>query len=199
MFVFHPKRSIDYSHETKPLKMRRLESLPSNRHRTLDENRFREMFPTASDEAMTFMKDCLRFNPAKRISAEAALRHPYGFRFLIGWSAELSESNVRQQTLAFRRLKKCLKPIINNHRYVSQFHNPTDEPECVKPITIALDDNTKLTVNDYREKLYQEVVRRRREGRRSEGGDSGANQQYQQYSSGQNGYMRVLDLEILWS
>lgn len=99
-----------------------LESLPSNRHRSLDSNRFKEMFPTATAEALGFLKECLRFNPQKRISADKSLSHPY----------------------------------------VAQFHNPQDEPACPKPITIPLDDNTKLGVSDYREKLYTEVVKKRR-------------------------------------
>lgn len=45
------------------------------------------------------------------------------------------------------------------HPYVSQFHNPDDEPCCTTPIHIPLDDNTKLTVADYRDKLYAEVVK----------------------------------------
>jgi len=45
-----------------------LESLPSNRHRAIDSNRFKEMFPAATSEALQFLKECLRFNPSKRIT-----------------------------------------------------------------------------------------------------------------------------------
>jgi len=67
-----------------------LESLPSNRHRALDSNRFKEMFPSASPDGLQFLRECLRFNPGKRITSDKALMHPY----------------------------------------VSQFHNPQDEPSC---------------------------------------------------------------------
>ncbi|CAD7936392.1 unnamed protein product [Amoebophrya sp. A120] len=117
-----------------------LESLPSNRHRTLDNNRFKEMFPSASNEALSFLRECLKFNPQRRISAEKSL----------------------------------------HHAYVAQFHNPADEPSCPKPISIPLDDNTKLSVADYRDKLYAEVVKRRKDDRRpsssydGNGGQSGS-------------------------
>lgn len=53
------------------------------------------------------------------------------------------------------------------HPYVVQFHNPDDEFECERPIRIPIDDNTKLTVVDYRERLYEQVLRKKKEQRRS--------------------------------
>merc|ERR1712100_971061 len=52
------------------------------------------------------------------------------------------------------------------HPYVIQFHNPEDEPSCDRAIRIPIDDNTKLTVQDYRERLYDEVLRKKKEQRR---------------------------------
>jgi len=85
-----------------------------------------DIFPHASAEALDLLRRLLQFNPMKRISAEAALSHPY----------------------------------------VSQFHNPDDEPACDREINIPIDDNTKYTINDYREKLYIEIVRKKKEIRR---------------------------------
>merc|ERR1719276_695757 len=99
-----------------------LESLPATRPRPLT-----EMFPSASSEALDLMRLCLQFNPAKRISAKEALRHPF----------------------------------------VVQFHNPEDEFECGRTLRMPLDDNTKLTVADYRDRLYDEVLRKKKEQRRS--------------------------------
>ncbi|CAK0867167.1 unnamed protein product [Prorocentrum cordatum] len=53
------------------------------------------------------------------------------------------------------------------HPYVVQFHNPEDEWECDRVIKIPIDDNTKLTVQDYRERLYADVLRKKKEQRRS--------------------------------
>merc|ERR1712138_181037 len=85
-----------------------------------------DIFPHASAEALDLLRRLLQFNPMKRISAEAALSHPY----------------------------------------VSQFHNPDDEPGCDREISIPIDDNTKYTINDYRETLYIEIVRKKKEIRR---------------------------------
>ena len=67
------------------------------------------------------------FNPAKRLSAEEALEHPY----------------------------------------VAQFHADEEEPAFDGVIKIPVDDNTKFTVEDYRVRLYSEVVRRRKEQKKS--------------------------------
>lgn len=49
------------------------------------------------------------------------------------------------------------------HPYVAQFHNPEDEPICNHIISIPIDDNTKFTVEQYREKVYSEVIRKKRD------------------------------------
>jgi len=99
-----------------------LESLPKNRPKPLA-----EMFPRASSEALDLLRMCFQFNPARRISAKEALRHPY----------------------------------------VVQFHNPDDEFDCDRVIRIPVDDNTKLRVQDYRDQIYNEVLRKKKEQRRS--------------------------------
>ena len=95
-----------------------LESLPPSKPRQLA-----DMFPDASEDALDLMRKLLMFNPAKRLSAEEALAHPY----------------------------------------VAQFHNEEEEPSFDGVIKIPVDDNTKFTVEDYRVRLYSEVVRRRKE------------------------------------
>ena len=39
------------------------------------------------------------------------------------------------------------------HPYVEQFHNPADEPESASIIHIKIDDNTKYTAEDYRDRF----------------------------------------------
>merc|ERR1719436_253382 len=99
-----------------------LESLPMGRSRALN-----ELFTTASAEALDLLRFCMQFNPMKRISSQAALRHPY-----------------------------C-----------AQFHNPEEEWDCPRAIRIPIDDNTKLSVSDYRNRLYSEVLKKKKEQRRS--------------------------------
>lgn len=55
------------------------------------------------------------------------------------------------------------------HPYVADFHNEEDEPiyphgACRLPI----DDNTKLSAAEYRDRLYQEIANRRRDARKKE-------------------------------
>ena len=51
------------------------------------------------------------------------------------------------------------------HPYCAQFHNEAEEYECPRPILVPVDDNTKLSTADYRDRLYNEIVRRKREGK----------------------------------
>jgi mitogen-activated protein kinase 15 len=48
------------------------------------------------------------------------------------------------------------------HPYLSQFHNPGDEPTAPRTITVAIDDNQKFSLKDYREKLYEEISLKRK-------------------------------------
>lgn len=52
------------------------------------------------------------------------------------------------------------------HPYCAQFHNPADEPEAAAATTIPIDDNTKYTIAEYRDRLYLEIVKRKKELRR---------------------------------
>merc|ERR1712017_63715 len=83
-------------------------------------------YPHASEEALDLMRQCLAFNPNKRITAEQSLEHPY----------------------------------------VAQFHNEEDEISCDKEIKIVIDDDHKYSFNDYRETLYDQVVQKKKEGKR---------------------------------
>ena len=129
-----------------PLAQTMLESLPPSKAR-----RLRDMFPTASDDALDLLKSLLQFNPNKRLTAEQALRHPY----------------------------------------VAQFHNPEDEPNCNRKINIPIDDNQKFSIREYRNKLYSDIHKRKKELRKkviqshhnyyyNPGSNSGASGQQQQ-------------------
>jgi mitogen-activated protein kinase 15 len=104
-----------------PLAMTMLESLPPTKSK-----RLRDMFPTASDDALDLLKNLMHFNPNKRLSAEQALKHPY----------------------------------------VAQFHNPDDEPNCTRKIAIPIDDNQKFSIREYRNKLYSDIHKRKKELRK---------------------------------
>jgi serine/threonine protein kinase len=86
----------------------------------------RELFPGAAPDALDLLRRLLQFSPARRLSAEEALRHPY----------------------------------------VAQFHNPAEEPAAEATVCIPIDDNTRFGVGEYRDKLYGEIVKRKKELRR---------------------------------
>ena len=52
------------------------------------------------------------------------------------------------------------------HPFCAQFHNPADEPVATSMITIPIDDNTKYTIAEYRDRLYLEIVKRKKEIRK---------------------------------
>lgn len=55
------------------------------------------------------------------------------------------------------------------HVFVAEFHNEEEEPIYPGgPLVLPIDDNTKLTAPQYRERLYQEITNRRRESRKKE-------------------------------
>merc|ERR1711912_230215 len=74
--------------------------------------------------------------------------------------------DLLRRLLQFNPMKRINAEAALSHPYVSQFHNPDDEPKCTQHINIPIDDNTKYTINDYREKLYIEIVRKKKEIRR---------------------------------
>lgn len=69
------------------------------------------------------------------------------------------------------------------HPYVAPFHNPEDEPSCDRLITICIDDNTKYSISEYRDKLYADIVRKRKEQRKKEKAD-GSDRHRRRHRSG---------------
>lgn len=50
--------------------------------------------------------------------------------------------------------------------YVAEFHNVEDEPIFPHgPISLTVDDNVKLSAQQYREQLYSEISMRRKKAR----------------------------------
>eukprot|EP00405_Crypthecodinium_cohnii_P023599 CAMPEP_0206495148 /NCGR_PEP_ID=MMETSP0324_2-20121206/48265_1 /ASSEMBLY_ACC=CAM_ASM_000836 /TAXON_ID=2866 /ORGANISM="Crypthecodinium cohnii, Strain Seligo" /LENGTH=417 /DNA_ID=CAMNT_0053979167 /DNA_START=21 /DNA_END=1274 /DNA_ORIENTATION=- len=82
-------------------------------------------------------------------------------------TASVEALDLMRLTMQFNPNNRLSSTEALRHPYVVQFHNPEDEFECERPIRIPIDDNTKLTVTDYRERLYNEVLRKKKEQRRS--------------------------------
>lgn len=60
------------------------------------------------------------------------------------------------------------------HPYVAAFHNPKEEPSAPCPITICLPDDTRFTVSEYRDKLYQEIQNSKRKTEKGSASGLGA-------------------------
>lgn len=68
--------------------------------------------------------------------------------------------------LQFNPKKRLSADEALRHPFVAQFHNPSDEPGCSRVIAIPIDDNTKYSIAEYRDKLYAEIVKRKKELRK---------------------------------
>ena len=70
-----------------------------------------------------------------------------------------------RQCLWFNPSKRFTIEQALKHPYVVQFHNEAEEPVAVAPMKIVVDDNTKYTAADYRERLYKEIIQKKKEVR----------------------------------
>ena len=54
------------------------------------------------------------------------------------------------------------------HPYVADFHEQYSDTEiaCEKPIQISIDDNVKYSVKEYKQKLYDDILKRKKEVRK---------------------------------
>ena len=71
--------------------------------------------------------------------------------------------DLLRRCLEFNPSKRITAEEALRHPYVAQFHNPADEPESEKVVTIPIDDNTKRGVAEYRDRLYAEIIKRKKE------------------------------------
>eukprot|EP01070_Trichotokara_eunicae_P008615 Trichotokara_eunicae@DN5822_c0_g1_i2.p1 len=80
-------------------------------------------------------------------------------------NASAEAVDLLKQLLQFNPSKRMSAEEALRHPYVAQFHNLEDEPVCGRVITIPIDDNHKYDIDDYREKVYTEVIKKKKERR----------------------------------
>ncbi|PSC69605.1 mitogen-activated kinase 5 [Micractinium conductrix] len=83
-------------------------------------------------------------------------------------SASPEALDLLRRLLHFNPEKRISPEEALRHPYCAQFHNPHDEPVALATITIPIDDNTKYTISEYRDRLYLEIVKRKKELRRAQ-------------------------------
>lgn len=83
-------------------------------------------------------------------------------------SASPEALDLLRKLLHFNPDKRISPEEALRHPYCAQFHNPHDEPVAPATITIPIDDNTKYSISEYRDRLYLEIVKRKKELRRAQ-------------------------------
>lgn len=83
-------------------------------------------------------------------------------------SASPEALDLLRRLLHFNPDKRISPEEALRHPYCAQFHNPHDEPIAPGTITIPIDDNTKYSISEYRDRLYLEIVKRKKELRRAQ-------------------------------
>jgi len=66
--------------------------------------------------------------------------------------------DLLRKTLQFNPNKRMTAEEALNHEFVSKFHDPENEPSAPSPIIIPIDDDKKLSIMDYRNALYRDVI-----------------------------------------
>lgn len=77
--------------------------------------------------------------------------------------ASASAIDLLGKLLQFNPNKRITAADCLAHPYVANFHNTADEPVCDRPIRIAIDDNKKYPLTEYRERLYQEILKKKKQ------------------------------------
>jgi len=78
-------------------------------------------------------------------------------------SASPEALEILKQMLQFNPQKRLTAEKALEHPYVAQFHNAAEEPSCEKEIKIAIDDDKKFSIADYRTHLYNDIIAKRKE------------------------------------
>jgi mitogen-activated protein kinase 15 len=90
----------------------------------------------------------------------------------------LEELIPNTSAIAIDFMKRCFqfnpskRPSVDEllrHPLISRFHDPSRELDCPSPIRIPLDDNIRLTIKEYRDKLYEEIRAQRQIQKQEQG------------------------------
>ena len=74
--------------------------------------------------------------------------------------------DLMKSLLQFNPGKRLTAEQALKHPFVTQFHNPDEEPNCTRKIFIPIDDNQKFSIREYRNKLYSDIHKRKKELRK---------------------------------
>lgn len=115
--------------------------------------------PAASDIAQIdspFAQTMLEsLPPARSRLGQLSERFPTASKDALDLLAQMLQFNPQKRISAEQALR---------HPYCAQFYNG-NEIVCERPITVPIDDSVKLSAQEYRDMLYMDIVKRKREQR----------------------------------
>lgn len=76
--------------------------------------------------------------------------------------AEHDAIEMLEALLVFNPSRRLTVDQALRHSYMAQFHNADDEPVCSRKITIPVDDNKKFSISEYRERLYKDILAKKK-------------------------------------
>ena len=68
--------------------------------------------------------------------------------------------DLLRKTLHFNPNKRISVEEALDHEFVSKFHDPQTEPICPFPVSMPVNDDKQLDLEDYRNLLYNDIIKR---------------------------------------
>jgi mitogen-activated protein kinase 15 len=89
-------------------------------------------------------------------------KHPKAFEnFFPG--ANPDAVSLMKKMLTFNPNKRITVDEALKDKYVATFHDPSNEPSAPHAFNLKIDDNVKFSISEYRETLYAEVIKLKKE------------------------------------
>jgi len=79
---------------------------------------------------------------------------------------DLDAAHLLDRLMQFNPSKRLTTAETLKHPYLEEFHDPLNEPDAKRPITIKFDDNKQLSVEAYRDELYRMILQKKRESKK---------------------------------
>ncbi|KAK5581277.1 hypothetical protein RB653_001308 [Dictyostelium firmibasis] len=83
-------------------------------------------------------------------------------------SASVDALDLLKKLLQFNPDKRITAEEALAHPFVTQFHNPAEEPHFDRIIKISIDDGQKFPIAEYRNRLYNDIIKKKKEERKKQ-------------------------------